>query len=52
VNTSVLLRRRNKIIKGNRKWEGFGRKKGRGGEKEVQNQVWEETEKMYRGSGN
>jgi hypothetical protein len=41
VNASVLLRRRNDIIKGGRGWEGLGRKKGQGGEKERKNQVWE-----------
>ena len=52
VDASVLLRRGNKIIKGSRGWEGLGRKRGGGGEKEGQNQVWEEMEEMYRGSGN
>ena len=49
MDASVLLRRVNNIIKRSREWEGLGRKRGRGGEKEGQNQVWEE---MYRGSGN
>ena len=49
VDVSVLLRRRNKIIKGSRGWEELGRKRGGGGEKEGQNQVWEE---MYRGTVN
>ena len=52
VDASVLLRRGNKIIKGSRGWEGLGRKRRGGGEKEGQNQVWEEMEEMYRGSGN
>ena len=52
VDASVLLRRGNKIIKGSRGWEGLGRKRGVEGEKEGQNQVWEEMEEMYRGSGN
>jgi hypothetical protein len=47
---SVLLRRGNNIIKGSREWEGLGRK--RWGDKKGQNQVWEEMEEMYRGSGN
>ena len=49
MDVSVLLRRGNKIIKGSRGWEELGRKRRWGGEKEGQNQVWEE---MYRGSGN
>ena len=52
VNASVLLRRGNKIIKGSRGWEGLGRKRRGGREKEVKNQVWKEMEEMYRGSGN
>ena len=52
VDASVLLRRGNKIIKGSRGWERFGRKRTWGGEKEGKNQVWEEMEEMYRGSGN
>jgi hypothetical protein len=40
VDASVLLRRQNKIIKGNRGWKGLGRKIGGGGEKEGKNQVW------------
>jgi hypothetical protein len=36
---SVLLRRRNKIIKGCRVWEGLGRKRREGGEKEGKNQA-------------
>jgi hypothetical protein len=51
VDVSALLRRGNKIIKGRRGWEGLGRKRGEGGEKGGQEQVWEETEEMYRGSG-
>jgi hypothetical protein len=51
-DASVLLGRGNKIIKGRRWWEGHGRKRRGGGEKEGQNQVWEEMEEMYRGSGN
>jgi hypothetical protein len=51
VNASVLLRRGNNIIKGSRGWEGFGRKRRRGGVKE-ENQVWEEMEETYRASGN
>jgi hypothetical protein len=39
------------IIKGSRGWEELGRKRGEGGEKEEQNQVWKEMEEMYRGSG-
>ena len=52
VDASVLLRRGNKIIKGSRGWEELGRKRRGGGEKEGKNQVWEEMEEMYRGSGN
>jgi hypothetical protein len=44
-------RRENKIIKGSRGWEGLGRKRKGGGER-GQDQVWEEMEEMYRGSGN
>jgi hypothetical protein len=49
VDASVLLRRRNKILIGGRVREGLGR---RGGEKWGQDQVWEETKMIYRGSGN
>jgi hypothetical protein len=52
VDASVLLTRGNKIIKGSRGWEGLGRKREGGGEKEGQNQVWEEIEEMHKGSGN
>jgi hypothetical protein len=52
VDASVLLRRGNKIIKGSRGWEGLGRKRKAGVGGEVKNQVWEEMEEMYRGSGN
>jgi hypothetical protein len=48
-------RRGNNIIKGCRGWEGLGRKRRGGREKEGQNQVWEEMEEMeeiYWGSGN
>jgi hypothetical protein len=48
VNASVLLRRGNKIIKGNIVWKELGRKRRGGGEKEGKNWVWEE---MYKGSG-
>ena len=34
VDASVLLRRKNKIIKGSRGWEGLGRKRGGAREKE------------------
>jgi hypothetical protein len=51
VDCSVLLRRRNKLIKGSRGWEGLGRKRRGVGEKEGKSQVWEEME-MYRESGN
>ena len=33
VDASVLLRRGNNIIKGSRRWEGLGWKRGRGGKK-------------------
>jgi hypothetical protein len=50
VDVSVLLRRGNKIFKGSRDFKGLGRKwRGGGGGR---NQVWEEMEEMYRGSGN
>ena len=52
VDASVLFRRRNNLIKGHREWEELERKRREGGGKEVKNQVWEEMEKMYRGSGN
>jgi hypothetical protein len=48
MNVSVLLRRGNKIIKGSRGWEGLGRMRRGGGEKEGKNQVWEGMEEMYR----
>jgi hypothetical protein len=44
VDPSGLLRRGNKIIKESRGWEGLGRKKRGGGEKEGNNQVWKEIE--------
>jgi hypothetical protein len=47
VDASVLLRRGNNMIKGRRGWGDLG-----GREKEGKNQVWEEMEKRYRGSGN
>ena len=34
VDASVLLRMGNKIIKGNSRWEGHGRKRGGAGRKE------------------
>jgi hypothetical protein len=43
-----LLRIGNKIIKGSRGWEGLGRKRRGGAEKEGKNQLWEELEEMYR----
>jgi hypothetical protein len=52
VDASVLLRRGNKIIKGSRRRKGIGRKRRGGEEKEGKNQVWEEMEEIYRGSGN
>ena len=42
--------RGNIIIKGSRRLEGLGRKRGSRGK--GKNQVWEEMEEMYRGSGN
>jgi len=38
----------NKIIKGSRGWKGLGKKR-EGGEKEGQNQVWEEMEEITEG---
>ena len=52
VDASVLLRRWNTIVNEIRGWEGLGRKRRGGREKEVKNQVWKEMEEMYRGSGN
>jgi hypothetical protein len=49
VDGSFLLRRRNKIIKGNKEWEGLGTKRRGEGGKEGKNQAWEELEEMYRG---
>jgi hypothetical protein len=46
----VLLRRGNKIFLGSRGLGGCGRKKG-GGVKRGQDQIWEETGMIYRGSG-
>ena len=46
-----MLRKGSKIIKGSRRWEGLGRKR-RGGGGKGKNQLWEEMEEMYRGSGN
>ena len=51
VDASVLLRRGNNIIKESRQWEGPRKKRGERG-KEEKNQVWEEMEEIYRGSGN
>jgi hypothetical protein len=50
VDTSVLLRRRTKIIKGSRGGGGLERKRRWGGGKGGKNR--EEMEEMYRGSGN
>jgi hypothetical protein len=47
-----MLRKGSKIIKGSRRWEGLGRKRRGGGEKEGKNQVWEEMEEgqeIYQG---
>jgi hypothetical protein len=52
VDASVLLRRGKNIIKGSRGWEGLWRKKGGRGGKEGQNQVWDQMEEIYKGSGN
>jgi hypothetical protein len=46
VDASVLLRRGNKRIKRSRGWEGLGKKRRGGGEKEGKNQVWEEMEEI------
>jgi hypothetical protein len=40
VDASVLLRRKNKIIKGSRGWEGLSKKRGGRGETEGQNHLW------------
>jgi hypothetical protein len=48
VDVSVLLRRENKIIKGSREWEGLGRKRREGKEKERKNQIREEMEEIYK----
>jgi hypothetical protein len=52
VEASVLLRRGNKISKGSRGWEGLRRRRRGRGEKEGKNQLWEDMQEMYRGSGN
>ena len=52
VDALVLLRRGNNIIKRSRGWEGHGRKRGGGVDKEGQSMVWEEVEEIYKGSGN
>jgi hypothetical protein len=49
VNVSVLLRRENKIIKGNRRWEGLGRKRREREGKDEKSQVWEEMEEITEG---
>ena len=49
MDASVFLER-NGIINGGRVWKGLGRKWGE--EIKVQDQVWDETGKMYKGSGN
>jgi hypothetical protein len=48
VDTSVLLRRRSKIIIGDRGWEGLGKNREGGEPTRGQVQVWEETRDMYR----
>jgi hypothetical protein len=50
VDALLLLRRENKIIMRGRGREGLQREKGDGG-KGGQDQVWEETEMICRGSG-
>jgi len=50
VGASVLLRRGKKIFIGSRGWEGLRAKEEREG-KGRQDQIWEETEMIYRGSG-
>ena len=56
MDASVLLRRGKKIIRGHSGWVGCGRDVGGRGDGErkkgSQDQVWEETGEMYRGSGN
>jgi hypothetical protein len=41
VDASVPLRKGNKMIKGSKGWEGLGRKRRGGWEKEGEQQVWE-----------
>jgi hypothetical protein len=50
MDASVLLRRRNKIIKWSRGWEGLGRKRRLGGVKDRQNWVSREMKEMFRAS--
>jgi hypothetical protein len=53
VGASVLHRRGNKIINGNRELEGHGRKtRGQGKRRGGENQVWEEIEVIYKVSAN
>lgn len=51
MDASVLLRRSSKILTGGRGWGKLGRKK-RGGREGGQDQIWEETGTIYKGSGN
>jgi hypothetical protein len=51
VGASVLFRRGDKVTMGVRGWGALGGKR-RGRVKKGQDQVWEETDKIYRGSGN
>ena len=48
MDTSVLLKKGNKIIKGSRGWVGLRRKRRGGRKKEGKNQLWEEMGEMYR----
>ena len=48
VDASVLLRKGNKIIKGNRGWEGLGRRKKGRGEKGVESGIREDGRDVQR----
>jgi hypothetical protein len=51
VDASILFRRGNKMIMGDRGWAGLVRKRGGGGNKKGQDQVWEEMGEKHRGTG-
>ena len=51
MDSLVLVRRGNKIIKGSQGWKVLGRNRGGRGEM-GKLQIWEEIEEMYKVSGN